>query len=408
MNESSNTAQKPSTQPVFYDRYLLLTTLGLVTIGLLMLASASVSVSDHFYHNPFHFLIRQVSFLLLGLILAVLVLKFDLSIWQRFGGILLIMSILLLIVVLIPGIGRQINGSMRWIGIGPFGLQISEFAKLAVIIYMAGYLVRHEKLVRESSSGFLRPLLVLGIIGLLLLKEPDFGATTVILITSLGMMFLAGARLWQFLVLFLLVTISLFFLAISSPYRLLRLTTFLNPWANPFDSGYQLTQSLIAFGRGGWFGVGLGESIQKLFYLPDAHTDFLFAVTAEELGLIGAVGIIFLFILLIGRTFNIGRQAEKQGRPFAAYLAYGIGLWLSVQSMINMGVNIGLLPTKGLTLPLMSYGGSSMMMTCVAIAILFRIDYESRLLKTGRRPSNLTHQRMSVRKGSYRMRRSEF
>ena len=194
----------------------------------------------------------------------------------------------------------------------------------------------------------------------------------------------------------LLVAAGLFFLAISSPYRLLRMTTFLNPWANPFDSGYQLTQSLIAFGRGGWFGVGLGESIQKLFYLPDAHTDFLFAVTAEELGLIGAISIILLFILLIGRAFAIGRQAEYQGRPFAAYLAYGIGLWLSVQSMINMGVNIGLLPTKGLTLPLMSYGGSSMMMTCVAIAILFRIDYEARLLKTGKRPSNLKRQK-SVR-----------
>lgn len=401
-NESIKLASTENDSSLFYDRYLLLTTLGLLTIGLLMLASASISVSDHFYHNPFHFLIRQVSCVLLGLILAIVTLRFDLIIWQKFGGILLIGCMIFLTLVLIPGIGRQINGSMRWIGFGPFALQASEFAKLAVIIYMAGYLVRHEEAVRTSSSGFLRPLLVLGIFSVLLLKEPDFGATTVIMLTSLGMMFLAGARLWQFLVLFLLVIAGLFFLALSSPYRLLRLTTFLNPWANPFDSGYQLTQSLIAFGRGGWFGVGLGESIQKLFYLPDAHTDFLFAVTAEELGLVGAIAIILLFIALIARGFNIGRQAEHQGRLFEAYLAYGISIWLSVQSMINIGVNIGLLPTKGLTLPLMSYGGSSMMVTCIAIALLFRIDYEAHLLKTGHQPSKLKHPKMSVRKGRYR------
>lgn len=397
--EASSQSAQPS---IFYDRYLLLATLGLLAIGLLMLASASISVSDHFYHSPFHFLIRQVSCLLLGLILSIFVLRFDLSLWQKISGILLIFSLILLVMVLIPGIGRQINGSMRWLGVGPFGIQVSEFAKLSVIIYMAGYLVRHEQAVRTNSSGFLRPLIVLGIIGALLLKEPDFGATTVIITTALGMMFLAGARLWQFLVLLFCVVVGLFFLALTSPYRLLRLTTFLNPWANPFDSGYQLTQSLIAFGRGGWFGLGLGESIQKLFYLPDAHTDFLFAVTAEELGLIGAIAIIGLFVLLVSRALKIGRYADKQGRPFAAYLAYGIGIWLSIQAMINMGVNIGLLPTKGLTLPLMSYGGSSMMMTCVAIALLFRIDYESRLLKAGRRPSPLKHRKMSVRRGSYR------
>lgn len=385
MNE--NTAIKSTFLPIFYDRYLLLATLSLLAVGLLMLTSASIPVSDHFYHNPFHFLFRQFICLFLGLILASITLRIKLSVWQRFGGILLLISIAMLAIVLIHGIGRQINGSMRWIGIGPVGLQVSEFAKLGLIIYLAGYLVRHEELVRTSANGFLRPLLILVILGFLLLKEPDFGATTVIFITALGMMFLAGARLWQFLILFLLVTASLFFLALSSPYRLQRLTTFLNPWANPFDSGYQLTQSLIAFGRGGWFGVGLGESIQKLFYLPDAHSDFLFAVTAEELGLIGAILIIGLFILLITRIFNIGRQAEQQGRLFASYLAYGIGIWLAVQAMINIGVNIGLLPTKGLTLPLMSYGGSSMIVTCVAIALLFRIDYEGQLLSTGHQAS---------------------
>lgn len=403
-NESINAIPDQDTSPVLYDRYLLLTTLALLTIGLLMLTSASISVSDHFYHNPFHFLIRQVIGLFIGLILAMITLRFDIETWQKFGAILLIGSIILLILVLIPGIGRQINGSMRWLGFGAFGLQASELAKLTTIIYMAGYLVRHGEAVRTRSSGFLRPLLVLGILSALLLKEPDFGATTVIILTSLGMMFLAGARLWQFLVLFLLVLAGLFFLALSSPYRLLRLTTFLNPWANPFDSGYQLTQSLIAFGRGGWFGVGLGESIQKLFYLPDAHTDFLFAVTAEELGLVGTIIIILLFIGLIARAFNIGRQAEYQGRFFEAYLAYGISIWLSVQSMINIGVNIGLLPTKGITLPLMSYGGSSIMITCVAIALLFRIDYETRLFNMGYQPSELKRPKMSVRKKPYRRR----
>lgn len=402
MKENIKPVEKPSSS-ILYDRGLLLTTTALIALGLLMLASASISVSDHLYHNPFHFLMRQASFLALGLIMAVVVLKLNVSVWQKWGWVLLVISIVLLTLVLIPGVGRQINGSMRWMGVGPFGLQVSEFAKLAVIIYMAGYLVRHEKAVRESSSGFLRPLAVLGIVSLLLLKEPDFGATTVIVLTALGMMFLAGAKLWQFLVLFTLVVVGLGVLAVSSPYRLLRLTTFLNPWANPFDSGYQLTQSLIAFGRGGWFGLGLGESIQKLFYLPDAHTDFLFAVTTEELGLAGAMGIMLLFVLLVAQIMRIGRCAQTQGRPFAAYVAYGVGLWLALQALINVGVNIGLLPTKGLTLPLMSYGGSSILMTCIAMAILFRIDHEARLLKTGRRPGNLSHQKMSVRRGSYRV-----
>lgn len=399
---SSSSSVIASEKPIFYDRYLLLATLGLLTLGLLMLASASISVSDHFFHTPFHFLIRQLSCLLLGLILSVVVLRVDLSFWQKLSGLLLVLSLILLAVVLVPGIGRQINGSMRWLGIGPFGVQVSEFAKLSVILYMAGYLVRHEDAVRERSSGFLRPLIVLGLIGGLLLKEPDFGATTVIFVTSLGMMFLAGARLWQFLILFASVIGALFFLALSSPYRLLRLTTFLNPWANPFDSGYQLTQSLIAFGRGGWFGLGLGESIQKLFYLPDAYTDFLFAVTAEELGLVGAIAIIALFTLLISRALSIGKQAEEQGKLFAAYLAYGIGIWLAIQAMVNIGVNIGLLPTKGLTLPLMSYGGSSMMVTCLAIAFLFRVDFELRLLKSGRSPFHLKHKKMLVRRKRYR------
>lgn len=403
MNETPSLAKTSHETVIFYDRYLLLITLGLLGIGLLMLASASISISNHLYHNPFHYLIRQVIALTVGLILAVSALRFNLNFWQKISGILLLLCLVFLILVLIPGLGREVNGSVRWIGIGPFGLQISEFTKLAIIIYMASYLVRHEQAVRSSSGGFLRPLIVLSILGFLLLREPDFGATTVIFATSLGMMFLAGARLWQFLILFLLVTFGLFFLALSSPYRLLRLTTFLNPWANPFDSGYQLTQSLIAFGRGGWFGLGLGESIQKLFYLPDAHTDFLFAVTAEELGLIGSLAIILLFTFLIGRGLTIGKRAEKKGNLFAAYMAYGISLWLAIQTMINIGVNIGLLPTKGLTLPLMSYGGGSMVVTCIAIAFLFRIDYEDRLQSNAQRPVAFKkHRKMLVMRKNYR------
>jgi cell division protein FtsW len=296
---------------------------------------------------------------------------------------LLILSIGLLFLVLLPGIGRQVNGSMRWLGFGPFGLQVSEFVKLTMIVYLAGYLVRQEKQVQNQIRGFLKPLMVLAVITFLLLREPDFGAATVILVTSLGMLFLAGVRIWQFIVLLTGVAIILGILAVSSPYRLARLTTFLNPWANQFDSGYQLTQSLIAFGRGGWFGVGLGESIQKLFYLPEAHTDFLFAVLTEELGLIGGLFMILLFSLLVWRALYIGYRCFNIGQRFSTYLAYGIGLNIALQVMINIGVNTGVLPTKGLTLPLMSYGGSSLLMICIMLALLLRIDYEYRLIQFG-------------------------
>ena len=283
-----------------------------------------------------------------------------------------------MIIVLIPGIGKHVNGSARWLGAGPISIQVSEFMKLAMILYLASYLVRHREEVHERLIGFIKPLLILIIICILLLKEPDFGAATVILATSLGMMFLAGARLGQFMGLLVLSLTAFSILAISSPYRLQRLTSFLNPWANPFDSGYQLTQSLIAFGRGNWFGVGLGESIQKLFYLPEAHTDFVFAILTEELGLLGALFLIATYALLTIRIFMIGRRAQELQYDFAAYVAYGIGLWISLQVLINFGVNTGLLPTKGLTLPFMSYGGSSLLISCVAISILIRIDYENR------------------------------
>ena len=299
----------------------------------------------------------------------------------------------LLVVVLVPGIGYEVNGSTRWLPLGVINLQVSELVKLFLFIYVAGYLVRHGEAVRSSLLGFLKPMLMVGLAGLLLLLEPDFGATVVIMGTVLGMTFLAGARFIQFMSFVMLFASAAMLLVVTSPYRMQRLTSFANPWADPFDSGFQLTQSLIAIGTGGWFGTGLGGSVQKLFYLPESHTDFLFAVLSEELGFIGVSVVVLLYAVIFFRSLKIAAQAEKAGNYFAAYMAYGIGIWLSMQAIINMGVNVGLLPTKGLTLPLMSYGGSSLIVCCVAIGLLMRINYESngvtkQASKTsGRRPA---------------------
>jgi cell division protein FtsW len=294
-------------------------------------------------------------------------------------------GISLLLLVLMPGIGREVNGSTRWMSLGIINLQVSELVKLFVVVYMAGYLVRQGDEVRTSMRGFLKPMALLAVISVLLLCEPDFGATAVIVTTALAMMFVAGVRLWQFMILMLVVLAALSVLAVTSPYRMQRLTAFLDPWADPFNSGFQLTQALIAFGRGEWLGVGLGGSVQKLFYLPEAHTDFVFAVLAEELGLLGAVSVIVMFAIVVWRAFVMARLAEQCGKFFEAYLAYGLGVWIGMQAYINIGVNMGVLPTKGLTLPLMSYGGSSIMVMCVAIALLLRIDHEVRYLSGSKR-----------------------
>ncbi|MCK4869640.1 MAG: putative lipid II flippase FtsW [Gammaproteobacteria bacterium] len=362
--------------PFIYDYWLLAIVFALLAFGILMVASASMVISDQQFHMPFHFLFHQVAYVITGGFLAFFVTRIPLMVWERAGPYLLILSLFLLLLVLIPGIGREVNGSMRWLGFGPLGIQVSEFAKFSVIIYLAGYLVRREDEVRVQFSGFIKPMVVLGVVAILLLLEPDFGATAVIMMTALGLMFLSGARLWQFLMLMVLVVGALTLLAVVSPYRLLRLTTFMHPWANQFNSGYQLTQSLIAFGRGGVFGVGLGNSIQKLFYLPEAHTDFLFAVLAEELGLIGELIVIGLFLSLFLKMMSIGRRVWRIGENFAAYLCYGFAMWLVMQAVINIGVNSGVLPTKGLTLPFMSYGGSSMLFNCIAIGIVLRIYHE--------------------------------
>lgn len=372
--------QNPTPKFFSYDYPLLLTIVAIIFSGLLLLASASLAISEQHFHTPFHFFYHQVIYLIIGTAVAIFIMRIPLNFWEQIGGYLLIISMLLLIIVLIPGIGREVNGSIRWIGVGPIAIQVSEFTKFAVIIYIAGYLFRRQTEVQKSALGFIKPFVLIAIIATLLLLEPDFGAIVVITLAVLGMLFLAGARLWQFIILLIVAGAALGMLAISSPYRLARLTAFLNPWAHPFASGYQLTQSLIAFGRGGIFGVGLGSSIQKLFYLPEAHTDFLFAVLAEELGIIGQLAILGLFAFLVGRTMYLGRRAHQASETFAGYLAYGWGLLLGLQVIINVGVNVGILPTKGLTLPFMSYGGSSMLANCAIAALLLRIGHETKRL----------------------------
>jgi len=361
----------------YYDRWLLMAIVPILCLGLVMVASSSMVISDKDFGYPFHFFLRQLIYLVLGVVIAWYMLRIPVSFWKKSGPYLLLVGILSLMVVLVPGLGHEVNGSTRWVRVGPISVQVSEVVKLCAIVFLAGYLLRREEEVRTRISGFIKPMIILGLIAVLLLIEPDFGAIAVIMATALGMMFLAGVRLWQFLVLFILVLGAMVLLAVAAPYRVERLITFLHPWANAYGSGYQLTQSLIAFGRGGLFGVGLGNSIQKLFYLPEAHTDFLFAVLAEELGLIGELVVIGLFTVLVARILWIGRQAQLIGKAFAAYLAYGFALWIGLQVMINIGVNSGLLPTKGLTLPFMSYGGSSMVISCMVMAILFRIAHEN-------------------------------
>jgi len=374
----SKNGRRVNNDKIHIDIWFLFAVLTLLGLGIVMVGSSSLSIADREFNQPFYYLIRQVTYVGLGLALAAVVVRIRLEYLVRSSGLLLILSMMLLALVLMPGIGHEVNGSARWLSLGVFNLQPSEFAKLFALIYLAGYLVRRSDEVRTAVRGFVKPMLILTLICTLLLAEPDFGAAAVLLATAMGMMFLGGVRIWQFGVLLVCVALALAALIYTSPYRLERLTAFMNPWADPFASGFQLTQALIAFGRGEWFGVGLGNGIQKLFYLPEAHTDFLFAVMAEELGLLGSLFVIFLFGLIVVRAFVIGRRAERVDKKFEAYLAYGLGLWIGIQAFINIGVNMGVLPTKGLTLPFMSYGGSSLLVMCVVMALLIRVDYETK------------------------------
>jgi cell division protein FtsW len=365
------------------DYWLVFTVLALTLLGLVMVSSASITFADREIGRPFYYAIRQTIYIGIGVVVGMLLFKLRLVDLERMGMALLLSAFAMLLLVLVPGVGVEVNGASRWISVGLFRMQVSEPAKLFFIIYLASYLARHGEEVRTQLSGFLKPLGLLAIAALLLLLEPDFGATVVLAAIVMGMIFMAGVKLLQFGGMLGLGAVLMTGMAVSSPYRMQRLTTFIDPWADPFDSGFQLTQSLIAIGRGEWFGVGLGASIQKLFYLPEAHTDFVFAVLAEELGLLGVCTVIALYAVLVWRAFVIAAQAVKAENFFASYLAYGIGIWFGLQSFINIGVNMGLLPTKGLTLPLMSYGGSSMVVMCAAVALLLRIDHETRCTAAG-------------------------
>jgi cell division protein FtsW len=365
------------------DAALLLAVLALLGLGLVMVGSASITVSAEQMGGPFALVLRQSTHLVLGLLVAWGVVRIPLRAWERLGPVLLLVALLLLVLVVLPGVAPEVNGSRRWLRLGGIGFQVSELAKPVLIVYLAGFLVRRADDVLSTNWGFLRALLVLGLVSVLLLLEPDFGTAVVILGTGLGMLFLGGVALWRLGVLLLPLVLGMGALAWLAPYRMSRLRSFSDPWADPFGSGFQLTQSLIGFGRGEVTGVGLGAGVQKLHYLPEAHTDFLLSVVAEELGLVGTLTVIALFAWLLWRGFAIARRAQLRRQRFAALVAVGVCLWLGLQAFINLGVNMGMLPTKGLTLPLMSYGGSSLLAACVGVALLLRVGMEAPAVERG-------------------------
>ncbi len=355
----------------YYDSTWFVTLVWILCIGFIMLSSASMAIANHYYHNQFYFIIRQAVFLLITISSCVMVLHVPVKEWQQWSGHLILLSFILLILVLVPGIGATINGSSRWINLRVISLQVSELVKIAVVLYVASYLVRHRFRLGDFG-GFIRPLCILGLLAALLLLEPDFGSTVVIGATMFSMMFLGGARILQFVVVLCTIVLAFVLIAVVSPYRLARITSFLNPWEQAFGSGYQLTQALIAFGRGGWFGTGLGHSIQKLFYLPEAHTDFLFAVFAEEFGVVGQLGLLFCFGLVFYRGMRTAYMAAILNEWYICYVVSGLSINLGIQVLINIGVNVGLLPTKGLALPFVSYGGSNLLFNAIGMAIVAR------------------------------------
>jgi len=368
---------------VYLDTVSLALALAIVLLGLVMVTSASVSVASEETGTPFFYLSRQLLLTLIGAGCALLMFSIRTELLERASVALLVVAIVLLVLVLIPGVGHAVNGSRRWLRISGAGFQVSELARMLLLVYIASYAVRREEELRQSFAGLLKPLGLLVAAGALLLAEPDLGAATVLFATGFGVLFLAGARLRYVVAMTAVAAAGFSLLAVSSSYRMRRLTAFLDPWADPFNSGFQLTQSLIAIGRGQWFGVGLGDSVQKLFYLPEAHTDFLFAVLAEELGLLGVVLTLVLFVALVWRSFHIARLAARVGLTFPAYLASGFGLWVGIQAFINIGVNMGVLPTKGLTLPFMSYGRSSMIVALAWLGLLLRVYHEASAKQRG-------------------------
>ena len=369
-----------------FDQSLIWSAIFLLSLGLVMVYSASISIAEARRGTngyPAYFLVRHAAYLTAGLVAGLIAFQIPTRLWQKYSFHLFLLGVLLLVLVLIPGIGREVNGSRRWISLLIVNFQPSEFMKLFMVIYVANYTVRKAAYLGNFRKGFLPMLIVMLTVGLLLLLEPDFGSFVVITAIIMAILFLGGINLKPFTGLIGFVVTGLLTLIWVEPYRMQRFFGFLDPWDDPYGKGYQLSHALIAFGRGEWLGVGLGGSVEKLFYLPEAHTDFLLAVIAEELGFAGVATVVALFACLVIRAFVIGRQAAMRERFFPALLAQGIGVWLGVQAVINMGVNMGVLPTKGLTLPLMSFGGSSIVVSCLALALLLRVDWENRQLMKG-------------------------
>lgn len=360
----------------FADVRMFYAILILFGFGIIMAASTTVEMAYKDHADAFFYVKKQIVFILIGLFSLFIVSRIRLVYWENLGPLMLVVSIALLAMVLIPGVGRSVNGSSRWLMVGPIGIQISEFAKVAMIIYLAGYMVRHSLRVQTKFGAFLNPLVILGVIVILLILEPDFGSAVVFVVTVFAMLYLGGVRFTPFLLFTTFAFAMLVLLAVSSPYRLERISSFLDPWADPFDTGFQLTQALIAIGNGGVFGVGVGESIQKLFYLPEAHNDFVFAVLAEEMGLLGVVMLMAAYFMLIWRCFALGKQAQTLQMAFAQNLAYGCGIWFALQTAISLSVNMGMLPTKGLSLPFLSVGGSNLLASCIALGLLMRVYME--------------------------------
>jgi cell division protein FtsW len=360
------------------DTLFVASVISILALGMVMVSSASISISESIHGHPYFFMGRQALYLVLGLISGFLLLSLPTSKLQKWGIVMMGLSLILLILVLVPGIGKSVNGSRRWINLVVFNLQASEVAKVCMVVYVSGYLVRRADRVREGWVGFVLPLCLCSVFLLFLLFEPDFGASVVLLGTVMVLLFLGGAPLYQFLLLMIAAVAMLGVVAISESYRLKRLMNFIDPWADPFNEGYQLSQALIAYGRGEWFGLGLGNSVQKLSYLPEAHTDFVFSIWVEETGMFGGLLLIVLFALMVGRAFKIGHDAMALSRPFAAYMCFGFSILILAQVIINIGVNTGFLPTKGLTLPLISYGGSSLIITLASLFVIARVDVENR------------------------------
>jgi cell division protein FtsW len=372
--------------PPEYDRTLVWLSVLLLALGIVMVYSSSIAIAEggrSTGYQPTYYLVRHTLFVAIGVVFAVFAFQVPLRLWQQAAPYLFVVGMVLLVLVLVPGIGREVNGSRRWISVYVMNVQPSELMKVFVVLYAADYTVRKAAFMHSLRRGFMPMFFVMLAAGALLLLEPDFGAFAVITVIAMGILFLGGMNWKLFAGLIVMLLVGFVLLILTSPYRMQRIAGFMDPWSDPYGKGYQLSHALIAFGRGEWLGVGLGGSVEKLFYLPEAHTDFLLAVIAEELGFVGVVLIAIMFASMVARAFAIGRRAAVLERYFASLVAQGVGLWLGVQAIINMGVNMGVLPTKGLTLPLLSFGGSAIVTTCIALAILLRVDWENRQLSKG-------------------------